>query len=38
LNAAIPNSQLEDILRAGHIPQEEQPDAVVAHIKAFLAP
>lgn len=38
LNAAIPESRLADIPRAGHIPQEEQPDAVVAHITAFLAP
>jgi pimeloyl-ACP methyl ester carboxylesterase len=37
LDAAIPNSSLKDIPRAGHIPQEEQPDAVVAHIKTFLA-
>ena len=36
LKAAIPNSRLEIIPSAGHIPQEEQPDDVVAHIKAFL--
>ena len=36
LNAAIPNSNLEDIPQAGHIPQEEQPDAVITHIRAFL--
>ena len=36
LNAAIPNSNLQDISQAGHIPQEEQPDAVIAHIHAFL--
>jgi pimeloyl-ACP methyl ester carboxylesterase len=36
LNAAIPNSNLQDIPQAGHIPQEEQPDAVIAHIQAFL--
>jgi pimeloyl-ACP methyl ester carboxylesterase len=38
LKAAIPNSQMELIPQAGHIPQEEQPDAVVAHIKQFLLP
>ncbi len=36
LKAAIPNSRLELIPFAGHIPQEEQPDAVIAHIRAFL--
>lgn len=36
LNAAIPNSNLQDIPQAGHIPQEEQPDAVIAHIQQFL--
>ena len=36
LDAAIPNSRLELIPSAGHIPQEEQPDAVIAHIKQFL--
>ena len=36
LDAAIPNSRLELIPSAGHIPQEEQPDDVIAHIKAFL--
>lgn len=36
LNAAIPGSLLEQIKFAGHIPQEEQPDAVIASIKAFL--
>ncbi|HLN97274.1 MAG TPA: alpha/beta hydrolase [Pyrinomonadaceae bacterium] len=36
LHAAIPNSTLEYINYAGHIPQEEQPDAVVCRIKAFL--
>lgn len=36
LDAAIPNSRLELIPAAGHIPQEEQPDAVIAHIRAFL--
>jgi pimeloyl-ACP methyl ester carboxylesterase len=36
LKAAIPNSRLEQIQLAGHIPQEEQPDAVIAHMKAFL--
>jgi pimeloyl-ACP methyl ester carboxylesterase len=38
LNAAIPGSLLEQIKFAGHIPQEEQPDAVIARIKAFLQP
>jgi pimeloyl-ACP methyl ester carboxylesterase len=38
LDAAIPDSQMELIPAAGHIPQEEQPDAVVAHIKQFLQP
>ena len=37
LNSAIPNSRLEQIKLAGHIPQEEQPDAVIAHLKTFLA-
>ena len=36
LNAAILNSQLEIINFAGHIPQEEQPDAVIARIQQFL--
>jgi pimeloyl-ACP methyl ester carboxylesterase len=36
LKAAIPGSRLELIPAAGHIPQEEQPDAVIAHIRAFL--
>jgi len=37
LKAAIPNSlRLELIPLAGHIPQEEQPDAVIARIRAFL--
>jgi pimeloyl-ACP methyl ester carboxylesterase len=37
LKAAIPNSlPLEPIPLAGHIPQEEQPDAVIARIRAFL--
>ena len=36
LHAAISNSKLEDIPHAGHIPQEEQPDAVIAHLRAFL--
>jgi pimeloyl-ACP methyl ester carboxylesterase len=36
LNAAILNSSLRLIPAAGHIPQEEQPDAVVADIRAFL--
>jgi pimeloyl-ACP methyl ester carboxylesterase len=38
LNAAIRGSRLEQIKFAGHIPQEEQPDAVIARIKAFLGP
>jgi len=37
LKAAIPNSRLEQIQLAGHIPQEEQPDAVIAHMQPFLA-
>lgn len=37
LNKAIPNSRLEFIKYAGHIPQEEQPEAVIRHIKAFLS-
>jgi pimeloyl-ACP methyl ester carboxylesterase len=36
LKAAISESKLEVIPRAGHVPQEEQPDDVVRHIKAFL--
>jgi len=37
LKAAIPNSlPLELIPLAGHIPQEEQPDAVIARSRAFL--
>jgi pimeloyl-ACP methyl ester carboxylesterase len=35
LDAAIPNSTMEVIDYAGHIPHEEQPDAVVCRIKAF---
>lgn len=38
LEAAIPNSRLELIKFAGHIPQEEQPDAVIARIQQFLMP
>jgi pimeloyl-ACP methyl ester carboxylesterase len=38
LKAAIPNSRLEFIKHAGHIPQEEEPAEVVSHIKAFLTP
>jgi pimeloyl-ACP methyl ester carboxylesterase len=38
LKAAIPNSLLQQINHAGHIPQEEQPDATVAHMKGFLGP
>jgi pimeloyl-ACP methyl ester carboxylesterase len=38
LNAAIGGSRLEQIKFAGHIPQEEQPDAVIARIKVFLGP
>jgi pimeloyl-ACP methyl ester carboxylesterase len=37
LKKAIPNSRLEEIKRAGHVPQEEQPDEVVRHIKAFIS-
>jgi pimeloyl-ACP methyl ester carboxylesterase len=36
LKAAIAESTLEVIPRAGHVPQEEQPDDVVRHLKAFL--
>lgn len=36
LNAAIPNSSMNLIQFAGHIPQEEQPDAVIARIQEFL--
>jgi len=36
LRKAIPNSRMEYIKFAGHIPQEEQPDAVISHIRAFL--
>ncbi len=38
LHRAIPNSTLEIIKYAGHIPQEEQPDATNCRIKAFLNP
>lgn len=38
LKAAIPNSRLDLINRAGHIPQEEVPDEIVSRIKAFLTP
>ena len=38
LNVAIPDSRLQYINFAGHIPQEEQPDAVLCRIKAFLMP
>jgi pimeloyl-ACP methyl ester carboxylesterase len=38
LNKAIPHSKLQYIKYAGHIPQEEQPDATVCRIKAFLMP
>jgi pimeloyl-ACP methyl ester carboxylesterase len=38
LDAAIPNSRLELIKFAGHIPQEEQPDAVIERIQEFLMP
>jgi|GEM_PF-477116 len=38
LNKAIHDSRLEYIDFAGHVPQEEQPDAVVCRIKAFLMP
>ena len=38
LNVAIPDSRLQYIKFAGHIPQEEQPDAVLCRIKAFLMP
>lgn len=37
LKDAIPNSRLQFIQYAGHIPQEEQPDEVVRYIKTFLA-
>lgn len=36
LNSAITNSRLEQIKFAGHIPQEEQPDAVITRIQEFL--
>jgi pimeloyl-ACP methyl ester carboxylesterase len=36
LDAAIPNSTMEIIDYAGHIPHEEQPDAVICRIKSFL--
>lgn len=38
LKAAIPNSRMEYVKQAGHIPQEEEPDEVIRRIKAFLAP
>jgi pimeloyl-ACP methyl ester carboxylesterase len=38
LNRAIPNSRMDYIKDAGHIPQEEEPDAVICRIKAFLTP
>lgn len=38
LNAAIPNSRMEYIKYAGHIPQEEEPNEVVCRIQAFLTP
>ncbi|MEP6570708.1 MAG: alpha/beta hydrolase [Acidobacteriota bacterium] len=38
LNVAIPDSRLQYIKFAGHIPQEEQPHAVLCRIKAFLMP
>ena len=38
LNQAIRNSRLEYIKHAGHIPQEEQPDAVISRLKEFLTP
>ncbi len=38
LNVAIPDSRLQYIEFAGHIPQEEEPDPVVCRIKAFLMP
>ncbi len=36
LDAAIPDSTMEIINQAGHIPQEEQPEQVICHIKQFL--
>ena len=36
LNQAIQGSTMEIINQAGHIPQEEQPDQVICHIKKFL--
>jgi pimeloyl-ACP methyl ester carboxylesterase len=36
LHAALPNSQLHIIENAGHMPQLEQPDIVITHIRAFL--
>ena len=38
LHKAIPNSKMELINYAGHIPQEEEPAAVVCQIKKFLMP
>lgn len=38
LHKAIPNSTIHLINFAGHIPQEEEPDAVVCQIKKFLMP
>ena len=36
LKQAIRGSTMEMINQAGHIPQEEQPDQVICHIKKFL--
>lgn len=36
LHAALPNSQLHIIENAGHMPQLEQPDIVITHLRAFL--
>lgn len=38
LDEAIPNTRLQYIKYAGHVPQEEEPEATVCFIKAFLQP
>jgi pimeloyl-ACP methyl ester carboxylesterase len=38
LDKAIPDSRMEYIEKAGHIPQEEQPGQVICRIRTFLTP
>jgi pimeloyl-ACP methyl ester carboxylesterase len=37
LNSSIPGSRLETIPECSHLAQEDAPEAVLAHLNAFLS-